>query len=101
MGGLGERFKRELSEVIILIKQEKWEEAYKYSDNVCYNAVINNEDFIWENEIDVAVDVNKFNSCSWGNVAILIHFGEQFPDRRNDIIKLKETIKEIIRINNL
>ena len=76
--------------ILLLIKENKWEEASQYGDHITYQAVINNEDWIWQQSDSIdSIDKNIFNSCSYGNLAIVIHYGSKFSDRAESIMKLK------------
>lgn len=83
-------------DVILLIQQERWKEASRFGDHVCYSAIINNEDFIWEQLAPCSLTPDlEWNSCSWGSVAMAIYYGQKFSDRHDDIEKLKKVIKEL------
>ena len=71
----------------MLLKQQKYEEASRYGDSVCYHAVTNNEDWIWEQ--CKKFDMIGSNSCVYGNLAILIYYGNNFPERKARVEELK------------
>jgi hypothetical protein len=77
-------------DVIELIQQEKWGKASRFGDHICYGAVINNANWIWDQikELDIK-DVDKYNSCSWGGLAMAIHYGSAFPERKEAISNIK------------
>jgi hypothetical protein len=81
-------------DVIQLIKEKNYEQASKYGDKVCYNAVNNNEDWIWDHVHKITEINNEWNSCSYGNAAMFIHYGSQFPERTNEIKRIKKLLKD-------
>lgn len=82
-------------DTISLIKQGKWEEAARFGDHICHNAVTNNEQWIWDQANDMLniTNTSKWNSCSWGNGALLIYYGSSFADRNETVSKLKVHLK--------
>lgn len=80
-------------DVISLLREGKWEQASRFGDYVSYNAAINNEEWWWI-QIRSVINTNpsdrqSWNSCSYGNLAMAIYYGEKFPDRSVDVEKLK------------
>ena len=73
------------------ILDKNWEKASEFGDHVCYGAVINDSDFIWDQCTDVfggdnfdpsTINVDGWNSCSWGNMAVLVHYGNKRPTQQ-------------------
>ncbi len=85
------------SDVRTLVSQEKWEEAALFGDGICHNAVVKDENWIWEqiSNITKDTDTRSWNSCSWGNAAIFIHRGSDFPHRITQINNLKEALASL------
>lgn len=77
-----------------MIKENNWESASKYGDHITYSAVINNEDWIWDQLSDLK-DFDNFNSCSYGNIVMAVHYGSKFPERINNINKIKNSCHSI------
>lgn len=78
------------NDVIRLIKNLRWEDASKYGDHVSYNAVKNNKNWWWEQvETLDKVDKERWNSCSYGNIAMAVYYGQEFPERQECIDKIK------------
>lgn len=77
-------------DVVVLIKEGKWKEASKFGDGVCYNAVINNEDWIWKQIEEINEITSEWNSCTYGGIAMAVHYGRKFPERAPIIEKLKK-----------
>lgn len=78
------------------ILSENWVEAAKFGDHICRHAVIQNEDWIWNNtEITNDSSTTGWNSTSWGNLAILIVHGQPFPERRQEIARLIHVVKHL------
>ena len=82
-------------DVITLIKAGDWEKAAGFGDGVCYRAVTNNEDWIWGQLTKPSGSADQWNSCSWGNYAIGIHYGANFPNRTEQVKKLKTEIQAL------
>jgi hypothetical protein len=58
--------------------------------DVSYKAAINNENWWWNQikELD-HIDKRRFNSCSYGNLAMAVYYGGDFPERSESIQRLK------------
>ncbi len=81
-------------DIILLIKQNQWENAAQYGDPITYKAVINNEDWFWK-QVDAIQYLDlEVNSCSYGNIAMAVHYGSKYPDRMSSIIHLKTLLNQ-------
>jgi hypothetical protein len=80
-------------DIIALIIQERWELASRYGDQISFNAVEKNQDWWWEQcNALTHVDKQQWNSCSYGNIAIGVHYGSRFPERLPIINKIKSIL---------
>jgi hypothetical protein len=82
------------SDVIQLIREERWEEASRYGDRVSYEAVKNNEQWWWDQISDVKEITNEWNSCSYGCTAMAVFYGRDFPERADKINDLKQFFRD-------
>jgi hypothetical protein len=82
------------NDCIALIKQQKWKEAAGYGDHVSYKAATNNEEWWWNQVTNLQhVDKKIWNSCSYGNCAMAVYYGEQFEERKETVEKIKMILK--------
>ena len=78
-------------EVLLLIRNGKWEEAADYADHICVQATKANVDWIWKQAAE-DFDMEKANSVFFGNVAFMICHAEKNNIRKEEASKLKERI---------
>jgi len=78
-------------EVLDAVKAQNWEKASTRGDGVCYRAVTENKNWIWEQVRGTKI-TKEWNDCSYGNVAICIHYGQKFPERHAQIEELKRAL---------
>jgi hypothetical protein len=84
-----------LEDVKKLIKEKKWEIASKYGDSISYRAVINNEDWWWHQTSGITTINPTWNSGAYGNAAIGIWYGRNFPERSSLIENLKDLLDKL------
>ena len=77
-----------------LFLEGRYEELSKFADFICASAVDNNEEFIWQTEVNDMKDT-RWNCTSYGNMAYLIHNGAKFPERRQKIEEYKSAIIKV------
>ena len=65
----------------------------KLSIKIAYNMASKNTDF----HIDVSneSDTSMWNSTSWGNISMLIFYGQNFPNKQDEVSKLKIIAKTL------
>src|SRR5438105_15910033 len=81
--------------VIECIQQEQWEKAASFGDYVCYQAVTTDQDWIWAQANKFDCQDPRMNSTSYGNLAMMIHYGSQYPHRAGVVEQLKTACKNI------
>ena len=84
-----------VNHVIDLIRQEQWQEASGFGDGCCYRGVTTDDDFIFkEAEWFLYHDRTDWNATSYGNLAMVIHYGSQYPHRAGLVNQLKQLCKQ-------
>lgn len=77
------------------ILAENWGAAVPFGDFTCLDAIIKNEDWVWDQvkEITKATIIDDRNSIPWENFAMLIFHGRPFPERHQEIARITDVIK--------
>jgi len=81
----------ELEKVIKLTSLGLWKEASEYCDLECYKLVMLDDDILWFDVSCITFDENVecWVTYSWGDLACLIYYGENYPRRYKEIDRLK------------
>lgn len=78
-----------------LIRQNKYIEVAGYCDQINFEAVKQDADWIWEQASEITRPSGKWNSCSYGNLCVMILFGAKFPRRHTEIQRLRQMLSKV------
>lgn len=93
--GMASSFKDAKPFIKSYILAEDWEGAALFGDMLIVDAIIANEDRVWDEVKNITIETNIIgqNVTAWGNCAMLIFHGQPFPERHQEIARLTDVMK--------